>query len=515
MEISFVGPYSKSKRDSDIFNTRNEPVATKAESSSYELQKLTPLTTKGILKSDQSVFQKHVHELKLASSDSSPRYDTTTTTIGSDEEASDFYLEDNENEMYPDGGWKAYSVILGSFFCCFTLFGIMNSIGAVESYVQTNQLADTSVSTVSWIFSLYMFVSLFMGLFVGPLYDSFGSRWLLLGGTVFTFIGLFTCGACTQVYQFILSFGICTGIGTGLMMSPAISTVSSWFSKKKRAFALGLAQAGGSVGGMIFPIMLRYLYPKYGFNWAMRIMAFFNLGVDLIGTYLAKDRLKELREKTGEVDSRTIWEKLKRSVDLRAFKEKQFFSLSCALFMNEFSLLITLTYLSSYAMVHGVSQAESFNMITIMNAAGVIGKFVPNYYADFYGTFNMMILMSALMTVSMFIIWLPFGQYKAALYIFVSIFGFGCASTYALTGATVSTITRETKDFGKRYGAAYAFVSFGNLVSLPISGAFIKEKTAADYTRMVIFASCTCVTATILFIVSRFTIVGRTFKAII
>ncbi|QOU21461.1 hypothetical protein BRETT_001185 [Brettanomyces bruxellensis] len=494
--------YGKAKRDFYVESLEG-PIPSKARSSAYELQNACPLKSKKDDYSEHYLFPNIKHKVS-----SEPM-----TTIKSNEE---LLVEDGNNDsLYPDGGLRAYSVVLGSFLCCFTLFGLMNSIGAIESYVVSNQLKNVSVSTVSWIFSLYMFVSLFLGLFVGPLYDSFGSMWLLLIGSIFVFVGLITCGISTTVVQFIFSFGICTGMGTGLMMFSAVSTISSWFSKKKRSFAIGAAQSGGSVGGVVFPIMLRYLYQKYGFNWAMRIMAFFNLGVDILGAVLARDRLKEIREKTGEIDKRTVPQKLMDSVDLNAFKEKKFTALSCALFMNEFSLLIVLTYISSYAMVHGISQAESFNMLTILNAAGILGKFIPSYFADKYGTFNLMILMSSLLTFSLFVVWYPFGKYRAGIYVFICLFGFGCASVYTLTGATVSTITKKTKDFGKRYGAAYAFISFGNLISLPISGAFIKKQDATDYDKMVLFAAATCCSATVLFIIARYTVVGRCMKVFI
>lgn len=510
-EINTQDRVSKSKLDLDL--TKPEPSACpKGHSSAYELQKVDIY----LENEDSTLTKPHSKGYVERGDNKGPDYMTTIIDeeIGPSDSGNSVN-DGNDESLYPDSGWRAYTVVFGSFLCCFTLFGIMNSIGAVESYVQNNQLKDDSVSSVSWIFSLFMFVSLFLGLFVGPLYDSFGSTWLLLAGSTFTFVGLFTCGACTSIYQFILSFGVCTGIGTGLMMFPAISAISSWFSNRKRSFALGVAQSGGSVGGVCFPILLRYLYPKYGFNWAMRILAFLNLGVDIVGSILAKDRLAEIWKITGEVDNRSMWQKIKSSVDLKAFKEKQFFCLSSALFMNEFSLLIVLTYVSTYAMIHGISQEESYNMLTILNAVGFLGKFIPSYYATRFGNFNMMILMSFMLTISMAIVWLPFGKYRAALYVFVCLFGFGCAAVYALTGATISTITKKTKDWGKRYGAAYAFVSFGNLVSLPISGSFIHHKTASDYDKMVLFAACTSLCATLLFILTRHTIVGRKVRVVI
>jgi len=471
--------------------------------------------------------RKSQHVKEVTAKDSVAASKTQETTYGldshseSDLEAdagSDFDSDQDDGnipDLYPDGGWKAYSVVLGSFLCCLTAFGLMNTLGVMESYIQNHQLETSSVSTVSWIFSIFMFISLFPGLFIGPLYDVVGSRWLLLTGTIFIFVGLMTMAVSTEVYQFILSFGICDGIGAAFMMFPSVSSVSSWFSKKKRSFALGLAMAGGSFGGVVFPIMLRALFPRYGFVWSIRILALLNLGISSVGSFLASDRLKQIRLKTKDVDSGTFWDKLKDSFDIKAFKDKKFALLSCGVMLNEFALLITLTYIASYAMIEGVSQAESYQMLTILNLSGVFGRFVPNYVAGYYGSFNVIIVMSTLNTFCLFVIWLPFGKFKGALYMFIVIFGFTCAATYSLVGATVSTITRKTKDFGKHYGTVYAFVSFGNLLSLPVAGALIKHKTATDYNKMIIFAACTCVAATAFFILSRISIVGRKVRVVV
>lgn len=423
--------------------------------------------------------------------------------------------ETEEDSYYPKG-WKPMLVVLGSFLSCFTMFGIFNSVGAIEAFVQDHQLASASVSSVSWVFSIYMFVSLFLGLVVGPLYDTFGATYLLLTGSILTFVGLFACGSATTIYQFILSFGLCNGIGAGFIMFPGISVISSWFNKEKRSFYIGVAQTGGSIAGIFFPILLRYLFDKYGFKWAMRILALFNLGVTLVSLPFTRDRLTELRELRGEpADERPFWMKLRGSIDLNYFKDKKFMVLTSALFMNEFSLLIVLTYLASYAMAYGASASESYVMLTILNVAGTFGKFIPSYFAQKYGCFNMMILMSVSMTLECFIIWLPFGKHKAALYVFIVLFGFAYAATYALTGALVGAITAKTKDFGKRYGSAYAIVSFGNLISLPISGSFVVNKTTSDYNHMVAFASASCFLASFLFIVSRWTVVGSKLRAIV
>lgn len=495
---------SKSQIDNDIPKVHLKTKLKSFNDGSLSRRKYSEIIYKS--KDDTDVINETGYELGDRTIEENP-FDATILEGSNNNNNEHEHIDDDA--LYPKG-WKSKFVVLGSFLACFTLFGIMNAIGAIESYVQINQLADDSVSAVSWVFSIYMFVSLFLGLLVGPLYDTFGATYLLLTGSIFTFVGLFACGSATEIYQFILSFGLCTGIGTGFLMFPAISVISCWFNRTERSFYIGVVQTGGSVGGIFFPILLRYLFDKYGFTWAMRIFALFNLGVTLVATVLTQDRLKELHELTNEpYDDRSFWEKLKSSMDLTAFKDKKFMTLTAALFMNEFSLLIVLTYIASYAIAHGATASESYLMITVLNISGTFGKFIPSYFAQKYGCFNMMILMSVSMSIECFVIWLPFGKYKGALYTFIVLFGFAYAATYSLTGATVGTITTKTKDFGKRYGSAYAIVSFGNLISLPISGSFIVNRTAHDYDNMVAFAASTCALASILFIVSRYTVVGK------
>jgi hypothetical protein len=41
--------------------------------------------------------------------------------------------------------------------------------------------------------------------------------------------------------------------------------------------ALGLATTGNSVGGLIYPVIVRQLLGKVGFGWTVRVLGFLNL----------------------------------------------------------------------------------------------------------------------------------------------------------------------------------------------------------------------------------------------
>lgn len=64
---------------------------------------------------------------------------------------------------YPEGGLEAWLVVFGSFCGMVAALGIMNSVGVFQAYLTVNQLAGYDQSTISWIFSVYSFLSFFCG----------------------------------------------------------------------------------------------------------------------------------------------------------------------------------------------------------------------------------------------------------------------------------------------------------------------------------------------------------------
>lgn len=90
-----------------------------------------------------------------------------------------------DGETYPEGGLRAWLVVLGAWLALLSSLGLMNTLATFQTYVMTNQLKEYDEGTVGWIFSIYTFVVFFGGLFIGPIFDKHGPRWLVLTGTVF------------------------------------------------------------------------------------------------------------------------------------------------------------------------------------------------------------------------------------------------------------------------------------------------------------------------------------------
>lgn len=411
-----------------------------------------------------------------------------------------------DESKFPDGGLRAWKTVLGSAIGLMTVFGIMQTISSIQVYIQNNMLKDVKISATSWIFSIYMFCNLSMGIVAGPLFDIYGVKKVLIPGIILNCGGLYATAFSTKLVHFILSFGFASGIGSGLMLNPLMAVISHWFLRR-RGIANGFAQAG-SVAGIFFPIMLRSLYPTIGYKKTMCLLASMCVIMCILSFLLVEDRRKVLSD-SDTVEQKSLWAKIRAVLDFKSFKEKPFSLLVAGLFFNEFSLLLVITYIGTYSEVRGMSESEAYILVAAMNSAGVIGKIIPNYFSDKIGRFNMMIIISLTMALSIFILWLPYYN-RIALYFFSCIYGFAFAGSYSMTPVTISQISL-TRQFGSRYATAYLVVAFGNLISMPVGSQFINKQTVHAYNNMIIFAGCTTLVATAFFTLSRTAIVGKRF----
>lgn len=114
--------------------------------------------------------------------------------------------EDEPDITYPEGGLAAWIVAIGSWCSMAAGLGLVNSVGVFAASLSTTVLSSSSVSAISWIFGIYVFVSYFCGLMIGPIFDARGPRVLLVVGSVCTLVGIFTFGVCTGASTFLPRF---------------------------------------------------------------------------------------------------------------------------------------------------------------------------------------------------------------------------------------------------------------------------------------------------------------------
>jgi MFS family permease len=91
----------------------------------------------------------------------------------------------------------------------------------------------------------------------------------------------------------------------------------------------------------------------------------------------------------------------------------------------------------------------SFYLISIINAASIVGRILPGYLADKTGVFNVQIIFTALMAISVLAYWTP-SKNEAAIITFGMFYGFvsgAFISLFSVCAAMISPI----KKIGGRY----------------------------------------------------------------
>ena len=396
---------------------------------------------------------------------------------------------DAYGNTYPEGGLQAYLCVFGSFCGLMAALGMMNSIGTYQSYISQHQLRDSSESDIGWIFGIYAFLSFVAGLQIGPIFDALGPRWLIFAGSIILLLSQLLLGICTAYWHFLLVFGVLGGIGTSLIFSPSFAAVGHWFLRR-RGQMTGLAAAGGSLGGIVYPLSLQALFPRIGFAWSTRVVALCDLILLVVANLCIRSRLPPKKPSRENI-----------LPDFRIFRDPIFALMTLGVFFIEWGLFIPLAYISSYSLAHGVKESLAYQMLAILNVGSCFGRYFPGLIADKIGRFNAMILTISLCLVSTFAFWLPAGDHVALIIVFALIFGFASGSGISLTPVCVGQLCK-IENYGRYYATCYTLVSFGSLTGIPIAGGLVSA-CGGEYWGLIVFAGMSYSASLATFTVAR------------
>lgn len=409
------------------------------------------------------------------------------TTHGQDSSSADSSTDDDD-VTFPEGGLEGWLVVLGSFCAMFSVFGLINTAAVFESWFSTHQLSTYTASETGWIFSVYLFIVFFVGIQVGPIFDRYGQRWLVIVGSVLMVASNLLLGLCTQYYQIMLCYSVLGGLGGALLNTPAYGCVAHFFNVR-RGLATGIATTAGGIGGIVFPILMQHLLPKLGFAWSTRILGFILLALSVPTNLCLRTRLPlagNLQKNAAAVDTEqealsthgsSVHRKRGSSFasvwpDFSIFRDKRYAIAAIGIFFMEWGIFVPVTFIVSYATEHGQTTDSSYILLSALNAGSVLGRFLPSFLADKMGRFNVIILTIALSSATVLAIWLPAGSSYAVMMTFCVVFGFASGSNLGLVAVCLGQLC-DPSEYGRYYATAMMVASFGTLSSVPIGGAML------------------------------------------
>lgn len=324
-------------------------------------------------------------------------------------------------------------------------------------------LSDRSASSIAWVGSFEVFLVVFPGVFTGPLFDSGHIRPLLLTGCALVVLGLGLLSIATAYWHIFLAQGLCVGLGSGLLYVPTLALVSTQFGNSVRPWAIGCVNGGGSVGGIMYTMILRTLLPSIGFAWAVRC-------ITLVALVLSAVALAILLPPKPQALAR------RRAVlDLGALQEPPFLLFSLALFLNFVAFYIPPFFVTVYASAAlGKPPSFALDSLVYMSIGSFVGRTLPMLVAGRLGSLQVYFV-AAVVTVAVLFAWVAVHD-TAGLLIFCVTNGIVSGVLVAAPSAAVShpVLSPTMSRIGTRMGMAWMFAGLGVLIGAPIASALVR-----------------------------------------
>ncbi|KEQ68568.1 MFS general substrate transporter [Aureobasidium namibiae CBS 147.97] len=357
----------------------------------------------------------------------------------------------------PDGGLAAWLQVVGSFLINMNNWGLANSFGVYQAYYQFELLQS------------HRALLLLIGAFSGPLFDKeyFRLIQIFVGlGVVFARMML---SLTRDYYSVMLSQGVLLGVCLGFLYILSVALIPLYF-KKNRGLALGLATAGGSLGGVLYPLIFRQLLNHVGFAWTNRVMDFLALTTMLLSVALV--------------------------IPIGAMTELPYFCFMIAGLLLFAGVLVPFFLVTIYAeQALSASANLSFYLLMVLNGSQLFGRVLGGLLSDHIG--GEIMLLGAIITTGILSFCWNAIRDLAGYIVWLVVYGFISGMVVTLPAVVLPYLCPSMAVLGTRLGMVYAAGGIGFLISSPValaindvSGAFFDSVAAKEaWTRRRLYKS--------------------------
>lgn len=356
-------------------------------------------------------------------------------------------------------GWVVVGA--GALMTCVG-FGAMLSLAVfLQPISEAMGWSRSGVSAAATIDFLCMGLAAF---FWGALSDRFGTRIVVLAGSVLLGAGLVAASQATSLWQFQLFFGVLIGVAAGSFYAPMMAVASAWI-EQHRSLAVALVSAGMGVAPLTIAPSASWLITAYDWRTAMLVIGLVSWALLIPASLLVRPAppapapsLTNATE-TPEVQ----W------TAAQAFRTPQFITLALAHFACCAAHSGPIFHMVSYAMVCGIAPITAVTVYSLAGLSGLGGRLALGAMADRIGAKPVLVggLFVQALAVATYLAVGQLGEFYALSVVFGLAYG-GVMPLYAV-------LVREyfgARIMGTVFGAVSAFASLGMALG-PVAGGWV------------------------------------------
>ncbi|MFN3232917.1 MAG: MFS transporter [Alphaproteobacteria bacterium] len=236
----------------------------------------------------------------------------------------------------------------------------------------------------------FTLLSVAMGLmspFAGRAMDKQSIRTLVMIGTVIMAAGFLLASFAQSVWMFIGIYA--TFVATGMLLAgplPASTLAAKWFNGR-RGLAIGLSSVGTSIGGLALPLLSAALLVDMGLSWreAHQVLAALVVILLLPPVWLFVANRPE--DKGVEPDPQPVTLSGKAQVHTgisygEILRDRSFWATAMAFGTLTMVFGGAQANLIPYAQDHGMTTSSAASLMSLLAAAGILGKIIYGALAD-------------------------------------------------------------------------------------------------------------------------------------
>src|SRR6476620_9429921 len=274
-----------------------------------------------------------------------------------------------------DYGWVVVGA--GALMTCVG-FGTMLSLAVfLQPISEAMGWSRAGVSAAATLDFLVMAVAAF---FWGTLSDRFGTRIVVLAGSLLLGLGLVTASQATSLWQFQLFFGVLIGIGAGSFYAPMMAVASAWI-EQHRSLAVALVSAGMGMAPLMVAPSASLLITSYDWRTAMLVIGIAAWALLIPASFLVRPAPHPSGPATANAEDapKREW------TAAEALRTPQFITLALAHFACCAAHSGPIFHMVRYAMVCGIAPLTAVTVYSLAGFSGLGGRLLLGALADRIG----------------------------------------------------------------------------------------------------------------------------------
>lgn len=249
---------------------------------------------------------------------------------------------------------------------------------------------NTGASTVALVHTSAMFGAAFGGLVLGRMLSRFGFFRIALFGALASCVGLIFAAGAESLSTMHLVYGLLIGgIGQGAFFSPLTVAVSQWFHRH-RALAIAVVACGQSVGGLVFPPVMRWGVEQIG--WRATLTCFGLLAGAALTACAFAFRRPPPEDAPRHASLETM--EMKGSNPTRAM-----LMLGAGMALSNHASFIVIAHMTAFGEEKGYTPAAAAASVSVMLGVTLLSRLSAGYLSARWGSYRVLVAMSILLAI--------------------------------------------------------------------------------------------------------------------